>query len=67
MRQPTEQVGTLHFQADVDDFLHVSCKSPKQEGTNSLQADVEVKSETTTTTAQVAAHEEFARSPKNRQ
>ena len=34
---------------------------------NLLQIDIGVNEETTTTTAQFAAREEFARSPKNRQ
>ena len=68
VRQQTEQEGTFPFQAYVDGFLHVNCtKIPEEEGTISSQADVGVKPETTTTTAQVAACKEFARPPKNRQ
>ena len=48
------------------DFKHVDCKRiPEQKGTSSFQADVGVNLETIT--AQVAARQEFARLPKNRQ
>ena len=65
-QQTTEREGIFPFQASVDGFLHVDCtRSPDQEGTNLLQADVVVKPEATT--AQAAAREDFARPPKNRQ
>ena len=64
--QQTEQKENFPLYAEVVGFLHVNCTSPGQEGTISLQANVGVKPETTTTTAQVVAREEFARPSKNR-
>ena len=65
--QITKQKGNFPLQATVDGFLHVSCTSPEQGTTFLLQADVGVDAETTTTKAQVAAREEFARLPIGRQ
>ena len=65
-----EREGIFPLQANIVCFLHVSCTSLDQEGTASLlQADVGVDNvETTTTTnAQAAVCEEFARPSKKRQ
>lgn len=63
----TEQEGTFPFQADVDGFLSVDCTRILDQKANlRSQADVGVKSKKATT-AQVAAHQEFARLPNNRQ
>ena len=65
--QQTDQEVTFPLQAGVDGFLRVdSTRIPKQGVNLPSQADIEVKPETTTT-AQVAAFQEFARTPKNRQ
>ena len=41
--QKNEQKGTFPLQASIDSFLHVDCtRTLDQEGTNLLQADVEV-------------------------
>ena len=65
--QQTEHEGTFIFQVGVDPFLPVDCTMiPEQEGTSSCQADVGVNPKKPTT-VQVAAHQEFARLPKNRQ
>ena len=63
--QQKEKKGRFSLQASVDGFLHVDCtRTLNQEGTSLLQADVGVDDEATTTTAQAAACEEFARPPK---
>ena len=65
--QQTEQEGIFPFQASFNGFFHVDCtRTLEQEGTISFQAGVGVKHKATTT-AQVAARQEFARPPKNRQ
>ena len=48
-------------------FLHVNCTSPDQETTISIQTNVGVDNEVTTTTARVAARQKFARLPIGRQ
>ena len=66
----TEREIIFLLQASVDGFLHVSCTRLDQKGTIILlQSDVgvDVVETTTTTNAQVAAREEFARPSKKRQ
>ena len=60
--QENEQERTFPFQADVDGSLHVNCTSPEQEGTTSFEANVGVKPEEKTSTAQKSP---FARSLQN--
>ena len=65
--QSTEREKHFLLQASVDVFLDVSCKSSEQGTTILLQADVGVDdAEITTTNAQAAAREAFARTSKNR-
>ena len=47
--QQTWQKGAFFFQADADGFLHVGGKNLDQQGTTSIQADVGIKSDATTT------------------
>ena len=64
--QQTEQERTFPFQTDVDDCLRVDCRRILELGVNlSFEADVGLNPGTTT--AQIAAQQEFARLPKNRQ
>ena len=65
--QATEREGYFHLEASLDSVFNV-CASTKQGANVLLQPDVKVDiKETTTTNAQAAAREEFAKTPKNRQ
>ena len=64
MTQQTEQRGTFSCQVSVNGFLHIN-RIPEKEITISFQADVGANLEITK--VQVAARQEFARLPKNRQ
>ena len=68
--QSTEREKLFPLQASRDDFLRVSCTSVDQEGTTILlraDAGVEDIEATTTTNAQAAACEEFAKPSEKRQ
>ena len=65
--QSTKQEGTSPLQVTASGFLHVSCTSPEQETTFSIQTDVGVNEEEATTTVQATARQDFVRLSIGRQ